>query len=264
MNLKEKVLETISQEQIDPTPAWQFRLIGAVWGLLVALAAIVGSLAVAIILLMVVNQDWAEIFRADPNGWNIIIRSAPYWWLMIMILLVWVSYYEFKRIGRGYRQPMIKVVTIVLGCNLVLGGVFYLVGWAECANDWLGARLPLYDRHLDNSVVIWNRPEQGFLIGRVDSLAGSDFYLIDPINRVWLVETDGNTIWLTGVKPLSAGNKLRVIGQIKPASRFKAAEVLPGGRPRRQMMRFRAAPAGEKEGILLERINLQKAAFKSL
>lgn len=223
-NLKERVIEQINNEHIKQKPAWIFVVQKILWIVLSGLSVIFGGVSVAIIGFLLIEQDWAELQPELADRLTPILLAIPYLWLLIFAGLIFISWYYFKHLGRGYRQPMFKVAAWVLGLSLAIGLSLLALGWGESANNYLASAVPIYGRSFDTRHQVWQRPLAGYVSGQIIQVGDDQLRLAALDNKIWLVRLNGDTN-IDALAVLEPGGQIRVIGyQLAPFD-FLAKEI---------------------------------------
>lgn len=224
-DFSDKILDKLETGQIKPKSKKFFFLIKAIWLLLIAGAVVIGAWACALMIFLTGNQSWSALLKTSDK-WQNIFLSVPYWWLVILAMLAWLSYYYFKHLGKGYRQSMTKVLLVVFGLNLIFGGLLYWFGWAERADIFLSQRSSIYTQSLDTRSTVWNRPGQGYLSGEIFGIGDDWLVIVDGDGDHWTVAMSTSTMIENGAEVI-VGKKIKVLGNQAGAGNFVAQEIRP-------------------------------------
>jgi hypothetical protein len=194
-NISEKILEKIKEEKIVPKPRWQFLLKNYVIWTIFGASIIVGSLSLAVILHTTLENDW-DIYRylgKDPIIF--IFISLPYFWIILLALILAADYYEYKHTKSGYRYRYYWIVLCSILVSFVLGLVFLHLGMGKEIDEIFARNIPYYSGTLKHKKEIWSHPEKGLLAGRIKKIIDNkDFDLEDFRGAIWEVR-EGNIIW---------------------------------------------------------------------
>jgi len=127
-NFVDKVLETIEKEKISPITKRHFLMREcSIWG--VALVSlVVGSLAFAVVLYMIINNDWDVYENINDSLIEFIILSLPYFWLLLVSLFIITVEYYLKHTKKGYRYQIHTIIFVSVAGSVVLGTLFYNIG----------------------------------------------------------------------------------------------------------------------------------------
>jgi heme/copper-type cytochrome/quinol oxidase subunit 2 len=224
-NFGEDILHKIEDEKLHPKPRWQFLLKDyVVWGVGV-LALLLGAMAMSLIFYMSNYQDLDVYGRAGGQPLEELFLIVPFFWIICLALFVFIVLYNIKHTKKGYRYPLPIMLALIIGASVLLGGIFYFVGFGEKVDDELGRRAPFYDRVINPHVDFWSQPEKGRLMGMIVSQTNDNEYiLVDRASGQWYIFT-ANAKQLPGAK-IEIGRPVRLLGKIETEHKFKVAEVL--------------------------------------
>ena len=224
--LPEKIIEEIKNRGIVPRPRWYFLLKRSVLWSLVAIATILGGIAVAIIIFIFIDHDTNARVYLNESIFVDLLETVPYLWFATLLLLIGVAQYVIRHTKSGYRYATARIVGIVVMSSVALGIVLSALEVGERVQDFLAKKVLYYDEFVSTSKDEWSHPEKGLLGGTVISIISpEEFKLTDFRNKDWLVEkgqvdtTDGAIIQL--------GAKIKLIGTIEDNSTFRAVRILP-------------------------------------
>jgi hypothetical protein len=216
-NITNKVLSAIKNKK--PSSKWRFKLKDyTIWttGILVVL---VGSLATAVIIYMIANNDFGVRDQIGISFLELILMSMPLYWILVTMLLVVVAYYNFRHTSTGYRY---KLMTIALGTvltSIILGSVFYCVGLGQVIDKTFSERVPIYDRFGNPRKMLWVNPEEGRLAGKVIFVGSDDFKMVDFHGDDWVVEPI-----LINLKEFDV---ISIFGEKTDHNHFRAKKIMP-------------------------------------
>jgi len=227
--------KSISQEVLDkiknvkPKPRWEFLLKNyAIWSLgLISL--ILGSLAFATILYMMINNDWDVHQQIAGTMPKFILLTLPYFWLIFLSLFILAAYVNFKHTKKGYKFPLSKVILSSVVINILFGLLLYGTGVARAVDDLLAVRAPFYKQLINPRHQLWSNIEDGFLAGMVIAIE-DEFLVIDDVNHnTWYVNNFRES--LPPILPpgfiIEEGTILRIIGRPMDDGYFMAEKILP-------------------------------------
>jgi hypothetical protein len=194
-NISEKVLEKIKEEKIIPKPRWQFLLKNYVLWTIFGASIIVGSLSLAVILHTTFENDW-DIYRyLDKSLLEYILISLPYFWIILLAILLAVAYYDYRHTKTGYRYRYYWIVLGSILVSFILGLGFLRLGMGKEIDEVFTRHVPYYSGTLKHKKEIWSHPEKGLLAGRIKIIIDDkDFNLEDFRGKVWEVR-ESNIVW---------------------------------------------------------------------
>jgi hypothetical protein len=198
MNLSDKVLKKIEKKNITPKPRWIFTLQNvAVWFSSI-LFLLIGGLAFSVVIYMILESDWSLYANLNDSLWKFVILILPYFWLVILILLVVLANYNLKNTKGGYRYQLRTIVILVLLISLLLGGVFYLLGLGKKIDETFAEKMPIYERFINKinrDKGMWMKPGRGLLAGVITSFEDGVMRISDFNNDVWVIRIDDKTVF---------------------------------------------------------------------
>jgi hypothetical protein len=148
----------------------------------------------------------------------------PYLWILFLGIFVFIVYYNLKHTKTGYRYQIWFVIMIAILASMFLGSLFSLAGWGEKLDEVLEAKAPYYGEMMNPHLDFWSNPEEGRLVGIVsEMLDDGSLSLIDKDRKEWNVEIVTEEIKM----PIATGLPIRILGEKKSASQFKAKKILP-------------------------------------
>ena len=223
-DLEKRVLEKIEGSHMRPRGRWRFLWKNRLFQIIYFIAIISGGLATSLIIYLMVNNDWDLYQQITDNLFNFIILTLPYFWLILLLLLVLWGYYSFKNTDAGYRYQPLKILLFSLALSALLGLIFFKFGLTENIEDRLAGSAVYQNLNLTRALA-WHHPEKGILTGRLIKIENDySFILETPDKKDWRVEIEktGPTI---AREHLRLNNQLKVVGYITGANIFRANEI---------------------------------------
>lgn len=214
-NLTEKVLKNIEQQNITPRPKWVFRLQDlAVW-FSSAIFIMIGGFAFSVVIYMIKDSDWYVYQNMGSSLWGFLLLMLPYFWLIVLGILVAVANYNLKVTKKGYRFHLRTIVAFVMLASMIIGTALYYAGMGRAIDESFASRLPFYEEFvnkMNRDRRLWMRPEHGLLAGMVISVSEDGKMLVSDFNNdVWRVVSSDATI----LQGRALGNKqaVKIVGQ---------------------------------------------------
>ena len=87
-----KILQTIKDKHIKPTPRFKFLFKSYAWTVLAFLMVVFGSLAVSVIIFYLKNEDWSLYIQAGFSQINFLLLAIPYFWVLLSLLFITHSF----------------------------------------------------------------------------------------------------------------------------------------------------------------------------
>lgn len=113
-DLSGTIIDKIKQENIRPYPKWRFTVSRGCIVVLFLTSILLGFLGTAIALFQIRNSEWELYHHAGHSFAEFILLSLPWFWLLVLCGLTTVSFYYFRKMGRGYKYNTLLVVGVSL------------------------------------------------------------------------------------------------------------------------------------------------------
>ncbi len=229
--LKERVLASIRDRSLTPTPRWHF--LAREWFIrfCALVALVVGSLS-ATLTFYIINTSWplrTELVRSPL--WSI-VSVIPIVWFVLLAVAIGYAVHAVHRSRRGYRFNSSWLVTDALAVSLFAGAFLYAAGVGRAIDDYLIERAPGYPELSGHHPSRFFAPALGIRTGVIE-MRGDALFLVGPDG-----ETRLDTSALGDTLPRAALERpVRVVGTTTPEGVFKVEGVRPlrgrGGRMHR-------------------------------
>jgi len=201
----------------------------AIWSV-VAVSIFVGSLSSAVLIFMIRYNDWGLLPYVSGHKLRFLLTGLPYFWLLSIILLAVVGFYNLKHTKKGYRYSVLIVVAVTVGGSILLGAVFHSVGWGQAIDNKLSDSVPLYRDHLDPRRQLWNSADRGFLAGTIITFGSGQVFTLRSVDGLeWQVEYSRARI--IGPTELEVDMPVKIIGKRQAELMIQAALIQAMLRP---------------------------------
>lgn len=241
MNTTEDTLKKIKEEKIQPKPAWHFVLKRSFIWAIFAVALLVGSLAVSVILFTTTNQGFALRSQIDTGFWGYVLKSLPYVWVVCLVAFLAVAILSYRHTKGGYkhRSFFIWLGSIVL--SVVLGALFFYAGLGAYIEYRADRLLPAYQTIEEHRRDLFESQEN-LLAGEIIDIRSNAVVMMNDF--------DGKT-WEVSIEQLppfelKIGMRIGLIGKRTGDSTFVAAMVRPWEGPGRHGPLGRRIPMDER------------------
>jgi len=225
-NLSQEILGKIKKENISPRAKWRFLFKDYVIWSVGILALVIGALSFSVIIYLLRFSDWGVYSQAGNSVIEFIVLTLPYFWLVFLALFVYIIYYNIKHTKRGYKYSLPMIIVSSLLGSIILGGIFFQLGWAQKIDDVLGERAPLYTRVINHQMDFWDNPEAGRLVGVITEKVDDNMViLVDPKRDSYLVRVDSSITKDAII--LETGQFVRLAGELTGDGEFRADIVAP-------------------------------------
>ncbi len=166
MSLKQGVLERIKKDQVCPRSRWFFRTRECSVWFLWLLSIVVGALAVAVSLFVVLHRQYALYEATHENFFTFMVAVLPYIWIIVFGIMVYVAVYNLRHTKHGYRYPVWQIVLSSLVLSFAGGSALQFFGMGYSFDHVLGERMNMYMSQEKLEAKMWQAPEDGRLLGR--------------------------------------------------------------------------------------------------
>lgn len=227
-DLSQIAIETIKKTGMKPAPKIKFYFGKILFWSLVGIAILVGSLSFAIIIFLLINNDW-HLYNKFGTGF--ILKTLPYFWLIFLAIFIFLGEYYYKKTTFGYRRRFLTIITAYIIITVLFGSMIYMSGLGESLENRLYKNIPLYRSMMFNQKNIWSQPQKGLLSGTILSNDVHYVEIIDFNSKKWNVNID-NAIIHNKVE-LSPNQIIKIIGTNQNNNWFYANEIRPWMNKRR-------------------------------
>jgi len=228
MNIKDKILQKIKSDKIRPISKWHFEAVNFAWWALFGLLFILGSIAFSVVVYLIMGMDW-EIAQRSITSWTEqLVLLLPYFWLVLIVVAVIVSIWNFRQTKTGYRYSSFIILGTVLIGSMVLGSVIYASGFSEKLDNLFTDNLSFYRGRMHQQIDVWNKVEQGFLIGRIRSFNEEMEHILllqAPQGEEWIVDYSNVPKIIHPL--LEIEQVVRILGEKIDGQNFKALDIRP-------------------------------------
>jgi hypothetical protein len=249
----QEILDKI--KDLKPKPRWQFLLKDYFIWFLAVLALLFSSLALAVIMYMLVNNDW-DVYRNISNSLlEFIFLTLPYFWLVFLGIFILITHYNFRHTKKGYKFSLSKIFLLSLVFNIFLGTFLYNIGLGQAIDNLVARNLPFYKQLINKRQHIWSNIDEGFLGGVVMSIDDQEIKLRDIEGNIWIIKHFNTST--PGFVNLQIGQPIRIIGQKIDSQNFEMYTILPmrGMRWMNDGHRMPPPPMGDERKFLEMRSN---------
>ena len=215
--MKNNILEAIKQQEIAPKSKVWFRSQQFLLWFLWFLTTFLGAVAVAVSLSVWYWQRLAIYEITHPSFLSFLAEVLPSLWLLVFALMLSLAVLDFRFTTRGYRHPLWLVSSGSLAVSVFLGSGLYVAGLGFTVDRWLGDYMVGYASQKKIEERIWQRPDEGRLVGFYALVASSsERRFIDSGGRAWRID-------FTDLTPeerafLESGARARLWGAVIPGN----------------------------------------------
>lgn len=212
--ISDKILKIIETEKITPKPRWNFLFKNYIIWIFFIFFIVSSALAVSTILFILTTQDWDVYDYLGRSFLPHVFISIPHFWILVLILLILVAYYDFIHTKYGYRYAVSRILLGSIVGGLILGTALFFCGIDSEIHEALSRNVPFYNNLIYYKEDIWDKPEKGLLSGEVvDMKNKNEFILRDFKGGTWQITGD-DIIWPNNIIPLE-GVEIKLIGRYR-------------------------------------------------
>ncbi len=165
--LKNTVLERIEQEKVCPRSRVFFRGRECVVWTLWFLSVVVGALAFAVSLFVVLHHQYAFYEASHSNFFTFMVEALPYLWIVTFAVMVYTAIYNLRHTKHGYRYPLWLIMASSVVLSFAGGSALQFFGLGYSIDDLLGKHMSLYQSQNKFEQQLWQDPADGRLVGRL-------------------------------------------------------------------------------------------------
>ena len=236
MEQKDKLIQTIRQQNIRPLPKGYFILKKALVLALFAVTVLLGALAFAVILFSIQQTDFELLAHIKHSRLEFFLAVLPFFWIAALAGFTLAAMAGFRHTAKGYKFTTARLAGYSAALSILLGTLVFLAGGARRFERAFDIRVSLYESVQEKKIKIWSMPDAGYLSGTVETSSDSAFHLKDFNGRVWAV-CYGDSAFIAPVVLIEPGEKVKIIGKLLQEGQFRADEIRPWGGPGTRMRR---------------------------
>ena len=228
----DRVLTHIKEQKVTPKPKWRFIARNTLlWTTGVAAVAI-GSIACSVMITLIVHHDWHLLLEGGKGMPLIIMRSLPYFWLLLLVLFIAIAHWNLRHTKKGYRYNIATIVVVLVAASVAGGGALQVAKIGTAVDLLLEEQAPFYGKMLSPRHRTWTEPEEGRMGGIIIEIIDEDeMYIEDMYDEKWYVITESIIVMPTAEYEEEA--YIRAIGELASEQEFHAEQlhVVPAERP---------------------------------
>ena len=227
-DLIQKTIARLKMEKMKPLPKWRFVLTDVAYWLLVVLAVIFSAVALSAGIYLLFQIDWDAPKYAPGGTLRTLFLYIPYVWLAILAILMGAAFFFIRKTKEGYRYRWAVILLSSLSLVLAMGTAAHFARIGMVADDFAYRRVPLYRNVAPGMEHMWQRAEDGFLAGEIESVGKDKIGIVDLEGKKWEVSISENTV-RRGPFEIEEGGWVKVIGKSLGSGVFEAQVIMTGG-----------------------------------
>ncbi len=223
-DVSKKVLERIKEKKVIMIPRWHFVFYKSLAFALLFMLFVLGVSIFSLICHLVFHFEILGIIKNGPSL-RMILRSMPYFWLLLLGIAVLLILIEFMRTSFGYKIKKRFILLSLVFLTFIFGLGLYFAGTGDFIENVMENYFPSYGNIVKTPKNFWLQPENGLLSGSIIVIDDEMkvFELKDWKDTEWEVNYAGALI-LQGAS-LKERKKIKIIGKDKGMHRFEAKEI---------------------------------------
>jgi hypothetical protein len=230
MDNAKKIIDKIKMENIQPIPSSNFKYVEYSKWAAYLLFIIMGSLSFSITLFAISINGFDLVEHFSHSRFESLLVLLPLMWLGTLLIFLAGAIYSITKTNRSYKFTFGKWIGISVGFSMIVGTMFFLTGGARWLENKFETNVESYESLLEKKTAIWSQPKLGTLSGIIMAVSSDTLSLKDWKNKIWMIEMD--EAFVAPILELEAGSQIKINGQMKGDSTFKAEKIRPwGGTP---------------------------------
>lgn len=222
-----KTMERLKKEKLRPLPKWRFVLIDASFWALIVSAVLFSAVAVAVGGYLLFQIDWEALRYMRGGSVGIFFLYVPYIWFAILAVLLASVFYFIRKTKEGYKYKWVVILFSFLVSALSFGIVAHFARVGKIADDFAYRRIPLYGNFTPGMERMWQRSDDGFLAGTINSIGKNKVEITDLAGNKWEVIISKETV-LGGPLEIEEASFVKIIGRKQTENIFKADTIISG------------------------------------
>jgi hypothetical protein len=165
-NLKDALFKRIESEQVCPKSRFFFLCRECSVWLFWVLSVVVGAMAVAVSLFVVMNRQYAFYEATHDNWLTFMVEALPYLWFLVFGLMAYFATFNIRHTVRGYRYPAWLIVGSSVAMSVVVGVLLQTSDLGHVVDNALGTHMKMYMSQEKMEQKLWQAPAEGRLLGQ--------------------------------------------------------------------------------------------------
>ncbi len=216
-SLKQSIMTSIKDGDIKPTAKWRYQLKAILFWFVFAVAVLIGAHAIGFIAHLLTMDNTPFIRPRGPRlGMHALM--IPLFWVVAYGLFMAVAHWFFRHTPKGYKWSLSQLFGLNLLLSIMIGLALYAIGASHS-----------FDRNIVRTFAprlggdqfrerIWNKPEEGSLVGRITSVKPGAITIKDKQQNNWAIA-------LVDVASFAIGDHVGITGTKTDGFTFKADEI---------------------------------------
>lgn len=225
--ISQEVLKQIKQSKINPRPKWFFKFKNYIFWFLFIISVIFGGFSIGTLIYQYENQNsFAAYYHLNNNFLESFFFAIPYFWLIIFLVLITFSIYDYFHTKKGYRYNVFKIAGLSLLISLILGISFFYLGLGKIIDQELNQKVGFYHELNQQKEKVWNQPEKGLIAGTIKEIKSNKLFILEDLSgKSWQINYQNAQIF--GRAKIEVGEQIKIVGEKQDADKFNAQQIRP-------------------------------------
>jgi hypothetical protein len=226
MDIASLVEQQIKEQNIKPIPKNVFVVRHILVWSAVAGTVVLTGVASGIMVYLLSGHEWGVGAYTGESLPKQVVRSLPYFWLLVASVLLGLSVVNSRWLRRGYSVRPIVYFGLYGAVALLLGVVISETGVGGQLEEQVAPHIPAYEALVSRPEQDLYRPEQGLMAGHLVITPGvSEIDFSDCKGGMWILD-DSQAKWLCGAEK-NTGEHVKLIGSMSSRGAFSVDAVVP-------------------------------------
>jgi len=217
-NLKKRLKNT------QPLAKWVFTMRNIFWWSLFGIFTFLSSFAFALILFLLLNENWQFEKFLDHSQIGVYVQTIPYFWILLYLVFLFISWHYMKNTKNAYKFPASLLTLGSLGISIVLGAILYTTHIPN-TTDQLFQKTPIYKHLVSHKEERWMQEDKGRLAGTIWSYSEDEIHIEDLEKKVWTINIKNTKT--SPILNIIKGEKIRIFGKKINDKEFQAERIMP-------------------------------------
>jgi len=225
--ISQEVLKQIKQSKISPRPKWFFKFKNFIFWFLFIISVIFGGFSIGTLIYQYENQNsFTAYYHLSNNFLESFFLAIPYFWLIIFLVLIAFSIYDYFHTKKGYRYNVLIIAGLSLLISLILGISFFYLGLGKTIDQQLNEKVSFYYQLNQQKEKVWDQPEKGLIAGTIKEIKSNNTFLLEDLSgKSWQVNYPNAQIF--GRAKVKIGEQIKIVGKKQNADEFNAQQIKP-------------------------------------
>ena len=228
-SLSNMVLDRIEQDAVTPSARWKFLCIDYFVWIAWAVSVIFGAVSFTVLVYVGDHARFALYEATHNTPLSFFVEVLPLIWIAVFLIMGALAYFNMRHTKSGYKYPMWQLLISSVVFSAVGGMVLHVFGAGHLIDTQLGKGMPMYKSLERTEAQMWQRPEEGRLLGVFSEMDEKDemYIFIDEGAKKWSIQT--GELRVRDRELLGSGSTVRVLGTTTDARAgyFHACGVFP-------------------------------------